>query len=101
MNNYSNNKPHEPHVFKEEVKRKYNAVKSIAGKFPNGIAEMIALLGAAAPAIKWARYCTLTLVKQLIWEERGDELNKAMFYLMNLKNKHAKKAYVLLILKEI
>ena len=28
---------------------------------------------------------------QLVWEERGNELNKAMLYLMNLKNLIAKK----------
>ena len=30
MNNYSNNKPHNPHGFKEEVKIKYDAVKAVA-----------------------------------------------------------------------
>ena len=30
MNNYSNNKPHDPRGFKEEVKIKYNAVKAVA-----------------------------------------------------------------------
>ena len=44
MNNYSNSKPHDPHDFKEEVKIKYNAVKTIAGRFPNGTATMMALL---------------------------------------------------------
>ena len=47
LNNYSNNKPHDPHSFKEEVKIKYN----ITGKFPNVTAVMMALLAAAAPAI--------------------------------------------------
>ena len=28
---------------------------------------------------------------QLVWEERGNKLNKAILYLMNLKNEHAKK----------
>ena len=91
MNNYSNNKLHDSHGFKKEVKIKYNALKVIASKFPNGTAAMIALLVAAAPAIDWARYCGLTPAKQLVWEERGDELNKAMLYLMNSKNQHVKK----------
>ena len=43
-NNYSNNKPYDPHGFKEEVKIKYNAVKAVAGRFPNGIAAMMTLL---------------------------------------------------------
>ena len=51
----------------------------------------MALLGAAVPAIEWAGWCALTLNKQLIWEERGNELNKAILHLMNLKNKNAKR----------
>ena len=51
MNNYSNNKPHDPHGFKEEVKIKYDAVKAIAGKFPNRTAAMLAVLGATVQAI--------------------------------------------------
>ena len=46
MNNYSNNKPHDPHDFKEEVKIKFDAVKAVAGMFPNGTGAMIELLGA-------------------------------------------------------
>ena len=91
MNNYSNNKPNDPHGLKEEVKIKYDAVKVIAGMFPNPTAAMIALFGAAVLALDWARYCALTPTKQLVLEERGDELNKVMLYLMNSKNKNAKK----------
>ena len=42
MNNCSNNKPHDPHGFKEEVKIKYDAVKVVAGRFQNEIAVMMA-----------------------------------------------------------
>ena len=41
--------------------------------------------------LDWVAYCALTPNKQLAWEERGDELNKAMLYLMNSKKKEAKK----------
>ena len=51
MNNYSNNKPHDPHGFKEEVKIKYDVVKTVAGRFLNETAAMMELLGAAVPAI--------------------------------------------------
>ena len=68
MNKYSNNKLHDPHGFKEEVKIKCNALKAIAGKFPNGTATMMALFGAASPAIDWTEYCALIPVKQLMWE---------------------------------
>ena len=92
MNNYSNNKPHDPHGFKEEVKIKYYAVKVVAGRFPNGTAVMMELLGAAAaPPIDGAGYYGLTPYKQPIWEEKGDDLNKAMLFLMNLKNDNTKK----------
>ena len=66
MNNYSNNKAHDPHGSKEEVKIKYDAVKAITGKFPNGTAAMMALLGAAVTAIDWAEYYALTPAKQLV-----------------------------------
>ena len=49
LNNYSNNKPYDPHSFKEEVKIKYNAVKVITGKFSNGTAAMMVLLAAVVP----------------------------------------------------
>ena len=91
MNNYSNNKPHNPHGFKEEVKIKPDDVKAVVGWFPNGIAAMIELLGTAAPPIDWAEYCQVTPVDQLVWEERGDDLNKAMLFLMNSKNNNVKK----------
>ena len=78
-------------VSKKEVKIKYNAVKAITGKFPNGTAAMMTLLTAVAPPLDLAAYCALTPDEQVVWEERGDELNKSMCYLMNLKNKHAKK----------
>ena len=44
MNNNSNNKPHDPHGFKEEVKIKYNAVKEVVGIFPNETGVMIKFL---------------------------------------------------------
>ena len=79
MNNFSNNKPYDPHGYKEEVKIKYDSVKAIARKFPNEIAAMMTLLAAEAVPLDWAAYCTLTPDKQLAWEERGDVLTKAMF----------------------
>ena len=50
MNNYTNNKPNDPHGFKEEVKIKYKATKAIARKFPNGTAALMDLLSNAQPA---------------------------------------------------
>ena len=35
LNNFSNNKLHDPHGFKEEVKIKYDSVKAVTGNFPN------------------------------------------------------------------
>ena len=83
LNNFRNNKPHDPHGFKEEVKIKYDSVKAVARNFSNGTAMMMTLLVAAAPPRDWAYYCGLSHDKQLAWEERGDELNKSMIYLMN------------------
>ena len=52
---------------------------------------MMVLLAAETIPLEWAAYCMLTPNKQLAWEERGNELTKVMLYLMNLKNKYAKK----------
>ena len=49
------------------------------------------LLAAEVVPLDWVAYCALTSDKQLVWEERGDELNKAILYLLNLKNEHARK----------
>ena len=91
LNNFSNNKPHDPCDFKEEVKIKYDSVKTITRKFPNGTAIMMTLLAAAALTLDWPVYYGLTSDEQLVWEQKGDALNKPMLYLLNSKNKHAKK----------
>ena len=57
MNNYTNNKPNDPHGFKEQVKIKYEATKAIARKFPNGTAALMELLSNAQPAVlDWAGF---------------------------------------------
>ena len=68
MNNYSNNKPHDPHGFRGEVKIKYDAVKVVVERFSNGTGAVIKLLGAAVPTRDWAYYYQLTPVEQLVWE---------------------------------
>ena len=40
MNNYNNNKPYNPHGFKEQIKIKHKGTKAIARKFPNGTAAL-------------------------------------------------------------
>ena len=52
---------------------------------------MMTLLAAKAPPLDWAAYYALASNKQLVWEQRSDELNKSMLYLMDSKNKPAKK----------
>ena len=66
MNNYSNNKPRDPHGLKEEVKIKYHAIKVVARRFLNGTAAMMELFVAVAPPIDWAGYCALTPPNQLV-----------------------------------
>ena len=68
MNNYSNNKPHDPHGFKEEVKIKYDVVKVIAG---NGTAAMIELLGIDRPALDWVAYCAMPPVDHSYWKREA------------------------------
>ena len=38
------------------------------------------LLKAEILTIDWAGYCALSTVDQLVWEERGDDLTKSMFF---------------------
>ena len=90
-NNFSNNKPYDPYSYKEDIKIKYNSVKAIVRKFRNETAAMMALLAVTVPAFDWAGYCLLTPDKQLAWGKRSNELTEAMFYLINSKNKQAKK----------
>ena len=52
---------------------------------------MMALIDIELISLTWAYYCAMSPVDQLIWEERGNELNTAMLFLMNLKNNNAKK----------
>ena len=52
---------------------------------------MMALLEAEAVPLTWVDYCAMPPADQLVWEERGYQLNIAILYLMNLKNKNAKK----------
>ena len=66
-------------------------MKAVAGKFPNGTTAMMAFLKVKVPALTWVDYCAIPPTDRLVWNERGNELNNAMLYLMNLKNKIAKK----------
>ena len=92
MNNYTNNKPHDPHGFKEQVKIKYEATKTIARKFPNGTVALMELLSNAhLAALDWAGYCALPEANQLVLELRANALKQSMLYLMNSKNENAKK----------
>ena len=92
MNTYTNNEPQDPHGYKKQVNIKYKSTKAIARKFPNGTAALMKLLSNAPLALlDWAVYCTLPEVNQLVWELRANVLNQSMPYLMNLKNKNAKK----------
>ena len=52
---------------------------------------MMTLLKAEVVPLTWVNYCAMPPTDQLVWEERGNELNKAMLYLMNSKNKNTKK----------
>ena len=92
MNTYTNNEPQDPHGFKEQVKIKYKAIKAIAGNFPNWTAALMELLSNALPSsLDSAGYCALPEADQRVMELRADILNQSMPYLMNSKNKNAKK----------
>ena len=78
LNNFSNSKPHDTHGFKEEVKIKYNFLKVIARKFPNGTAAMMILLAAETIPLNRVAYCTLLLDKQHALEEKGNDLSNGL-----------------------
>ena len=47
LNTYTNNEPNDPHVFKEQVKIKFEATRAIVGRFPNGTTILMYLLSNA------------------------------------------------------
>ena len=51
---------------------------------------MIVLLKAGVVPLTWVDYCTMSPTDKLTWEERSNDLNKSIFYLINLKNDSAK-----------
>ena len=57
----------------------------------NGTVAIIVLLEVEVIPLTWVNYCAMPPTDQLVWEERGIELNKEMFYLMKPKNKNVKK----------
>ena len=59
--------------------------------FSNRTTVMTTLLKAETIPVTLANFCAIAPVDQLVWGERGDELNKAMLYLMNSKNNNPKK----------
>ena len=92
MINCTNNESYNPHIFQEQVKTKFEATKAIAGRFSNGTAVLMELLSKVQPTVlDWAAYCALPADKQLVWEQKAGELNQSMFFLMNSKNKTARK----------
>ena len=51
LNTFTNNDPQDPHGFKEEVKIKFEATKTIVGRFPNGTTALTHLLSKAEPLL--------------------------------------------------
>ena len=67
LNSYTNNKPQDPHGFKEQVKIKYDNTKATAGKFPNGTVALTEILSNTLTApLNWAGYCALLEANQLV-----------------------------------
>ena len=90
LHNYSNLKPNNPHRFKEELKVKYEATLAVVGKFLDGKGVM-EQFPKEDGGQTWIDYCGMTPADQLIWEEKADTQTKAMYFLMDSKNKITKK----------
>ena len=64
---------------------------AIIGNFLNGTALLEQLLKEDTPSKTWDNYCAMISAERLTWEEKADDLGKAMILLMNSKNEAAKK----------
>ena len=53
LNNFSNTKLHDPYGFKEEIKIKFDAIKAVVEKFPNGTEAMMELLKVESIPLTW------------------------------------------------
>ena len=49
------------------------------------------LIKVETPSLTWVDYCGMTPADQLIWEEKADIQTKPILFLMNSRNKIAKK----------
>ena len=63
LNNFSSNKTHDPHGFKEKIKIKFDALKAVAENFPNDTGTMTKLLKAEVPALDWDAYYAIPVAQ--------------------------------------
>ena len=102
LNNYQPpNKYTDPHVFKEEIKTKYQATLAMTGRFPNGtkfMEDALALneeddgTGKMVPKpLTIENYFAMPASQQRKWEKLGDDLNIAMIFLNNSRNENMKR----------
>ena len=97
LNNVSNQKPYDPHAFKEELKTKFQATLALTNCFPNSMVFMEHLLsenvdedGEAVP-LTMQNYFEMDDIEKDWWEKEGDLLCEALIFLMNSKNDPMKK----------
>ena len=80
LNNFSNNKPHNPHGFKKEIKIKCDVLLGGGKKVPNRTRAMMELLKVEVPALDWAAYCAMPVTEQVVWKEKGDAFIKSILF---------------------
>ena len=101
LNNFQPaNKYTDPHVFKEELKTKYQATLAMTGHFPNGTKFMEDALALneeddgsgkmICKPLTIKHYFKMPPHKQKSWEKQGDDLNIAMIFLNNSRNEQMK-----------
>lgn len=95
--NFSNEKPSDPHTFKEELKTKFQATLAITNRFPNGTVYMEEMLrrhkdddGNEKP-LTIENYFAMDAEQQAFWENEGNKLNMSMLILFNSKNEPMKR----------
>ena len=94
--NFTNSDVSNPHVYKKELRTKYEAMKAVAGRLPFGtetlvfaMQQFISLGGDRNATLD--TFFSMTPKERAKWERINDDLVLAMIFLNNSKNDDAKK----------
>ena len=94
--NFTNPDLGNPHLFKKELRTKYEATKAICGLFPFGTETLVYTMKnfistGGNPGNTLATFYSLSPAQRAHWVRVNDDLVMAMLFLNNSKNDDAKK----------